>query len=147
MDSDRQIRDSIVRLLARREHASAEVRQRLEARGFEGDRIEHYIASFQQAGLLSDARYAENFARARSQRGYGPRYIRQALMAKEIAAADISKALAGVGDWGELAVSARIKRFGEALPAGFEERARQMRFLQQRGFEHDDIRCAMANED
>ena len=42
-------------------------------------------------------------------------------------------------DWFALAVTVRCKRFGEAVPADFKERAKQQRFLQYRGFSHEQI--------
>lgn len=39
--------------------------------------------------------------------------------------------------WLTLAVTARIKRFGEAIPTEAKEKARQLRFLQYRGFNAD----------
>ena len=43
----------------------------------------------------------------------------------------------------EGAAAARRKRFGAALPKDMPERARQARFLQQRGFTMEDIRKAL----
>ena len=42
-----------------------------------------------------------------------------------------------------LAVEIRTKKFGAELPAAFKEKARQMRFLQYRGFEQEHIQSAM----
>jgi len=147
VDSDLKIRDCIVRLLARREHAVAEVCQKLAQRGFDAERTKHYVALFQQEGLLSDARYAEAYARSRVARGYGPLYIKHALSAKEVAVEDATAALQSFDDWAGLALQVRARRFGNELPEDFKSRAKQMRFLQQRGFSHDHIRHAMAEDD
>ena len=45
-------------------------------------------------------------------------------------------------DWYELAREERAKKFGEGVPGDFKEKARQMRFLQYRGFEQDHIQSA-----
>jgi len=50
-------------------------------------------------------------------------------------------------DWDALARETRIKKFGEEEPHEFEEKARQMRFLQGRGFEPDQIQAAVADKD
>ncbi len=133
-------------MLARREHAVAEVRQKLVQRGFDKERIECAIALFQQENLISDTRYAQAYVRSRVERGYGPRYIEQALAAKHVAIEDTAIALESFGDWADLALQTRVRRFGNELPADYKARARQMRFLQRRGFGHDHIRHAMAED-
>jgi len=145
-DPDSKIRDCIVRMLARREHAVVEVHQKLSQRGFDKERIEHIIALFQQENLISDARFAEAYVRSRVQRGYGPRHIEQALLAKQITADEVAIALGSFNEWIDLALQARVRRFGEGLPKDFKDKAKQMRFLQQRGFGHEHIRYAMAGE-
>jgi regulatory protein len=46
-----------------------------------------------------------------------------------------------------LAREVRLKRFGPTPPENFKERARQMRFLQYRGFELTQINGALDLED
>ena len=45
-------------------------------------------------------------------------------------------------DWYALASEQRVKKFGPDAPSDFKEKARQMRFLQYRGFEQDHIQKA-----
>lgn len=40
-------------------------------------------------------------------------------------------------DWLKLAIEARSKKYGDALPTDSKDKARQLRFLQYRGFEMD----------
>jgi len=42
-----------------------------------------------------------------------------------------------------LATEVRLKKFGTAEPRDFKEKARQMRFLQYRGFEQEHIQAAL----
>ncbi len=49
-------------------------------------------------------------------------------------------------DWAALAETVRRKRFGPDLPADFQERAREARFLQGRGFRSEDIRKVLKGE-
>ncbi len=68
-------------------------------------------------------------------RGHGPVRIRQELKQKGINETVISQALEEANpDWFALAESTRIKKFGDASPEGRKEKARQIRFLQYRGF-------------
>ncbi len=143
IDPDTKIRDNITRLLSQREHSVAEVRQKLVQRGFDKTRVEHYIHLFEQEGLLSDARYAEAYVRSRVAKGYGPLYIEQALSTKQVDEVNVSAALETYDDWCLLATEVKEKRFGSDAPKDFKSRAKQMRFLQQRGFGFDHIRYAM----
>ena len=47
-------------------------------------------------------------------------------------------------DWRALATEVRVKKFGRSRPAEFKDKARQMRFLQYRGFEQDQVRAAVS---
>ncbi len=66
------------------------------------------------------------------------------LKAKGVPSEIIEAALASMdGSWRGCAVAARTKRFGGELPRDREERARQARFLQTRGFRHEEIMYAV----
>lgn len=131
-------------LLARREYARHEIEQKLcrrfpdaiAALGPMLDQLEH-------AGLLSDQRFADSFVRSRMSRGHGPRRIAAALIERGIAEpADVLAQHADMADWLCHARAVRTRKFGEALPSLAAERARQMRFLAQRGFAADVCRQA-----
>jgi regulatory protein len=126
-------------LLARREHSVAELVTKLST-DFEYDDIVIVINKLTEKNLQSDERFAENYLRYRSQRGFGYQKIRQELKERGVDAGLISETLAGSDiDWFALAVDARCKRFGEQQPEDFKERAKQQRFLQYRGFTHEQI--------
>ena len=48
-------------------------------------------------------------------------------------------------DWNELAAEVRRKKFGASLPVDFNRKAKQMRFLQYRGFEQAQIQAAVSS--
>jgi len=94
--------------------------------------------------LLDESRFAESFVHARVGRGQGPARIRAGLRERGVDESLVEAALAGAEvDWCELAGQVRRKRFGDGLPREARERARQMRFLQQRGFTPEQIRQAI----
>src|SRR5690606_12946791 len=94
--------------------------------------------------LQDDARFAESLVSARIRQGKGPVRIRLELAERGIDPALAEQALAECGeDWLALARRVRERRFGAELPADFPGKARQMRFLQYRGFEPDQIAAAM----
>ena len=64
----------------------------------------------------------------------------------------LEEALSGSGyDWLEQAALVRQKRFGRSLPSDMKEKARQLRFLQYRGFTGSQVsqalRCELPVED
>ena len=141
-------RAAAIRLLARREHSTQELRHKLIHKGHPAEDVESCLAALQAERLLSDARFAEAYARMRSERGYGPQRIRAELGERGVEDSLIEHGLGAVElDWCELAVQVRLKRFGGEYPAEFKERAKQMRFLQYRGFEHSQIRAACDDDE
>jgi len=128
--------------LARRDFASAELREELSARGFDGPAAAAAVAALVAEGLLSDGRYADNFVAARAGRGQGPARIAAELRRRGIEEALVADALAAGPDWRALALRVRRAKYGPQPPASWQDRARQARFLQYRGFSSDDIRAA-----
>jgi regulatory protein len=129
-----------VNLLSRREHSQAELRAKLLKADFELNDIDATIEKLTQANIQSDARFAENYLRYRSQRGYGSQKIRLELKERGVDSDTITMAFEQAEiDWFELAMSARHKRFGEQVPENLKDRAKQQRFLQYRGFTHEQI--------
>ena len=89
--------------------------------------------------LLDDERYAGALVRQLASRGQGPSRIRQQLTEAGICAEQASRALDEGPDWHALAREGRLRKFGAEPPADWPSRARQMRFLQYRGFSNDHI--------
>ncbi len=133
------LNERAMNLLARREHSVAELVKKLSA-DFEHDDIIVVIYKLTEKNLQSDQRFAENYLRYRSQRGFGYQKIRQELKERGVAVELINGALTESDiDWFALAADARCKRFGEQEPEDFKQRAKQQRFLQYRGFTHEQI--------
>lgn len=134
-------------MLARREHSSGEIRQKLQDIGGDVDLIDAVIADLQSRKLQSDTRFAESYVRSRAERGYGPRAIEAGLRERGIDRESASLALGSSGyDWCEQAIDVRLRRFGASLPKDQRERARQLRFLQYRGFAGREISAALKGE-
>jgi regulatory protein len=133
-----------VALLARREHSRLELERKLRQRGMDGADLAPVLDELAAANLQSDARFAEHYARGRAERGYGPLRICAELQARGIGSAGVATALAILeADWAGQACLAREKRFGPDRPADLKERARQTRFLLQRGYSQEQIRRAL----
>lgn len=133
-------RAAAVRMLARREHGASELCGKLVRRGCDARLAQAVVGDLAESGALSDARFVEAFVHARRARGVGPLRILRELSIRGVPEDAIQNGLDPRDDaWTTLARDVRARRFGAGRPAGFPARARQMRFLQQRGFSADQI--------
>ena len=127
-----------MRLLARREHSRLELARKLSRIAGEGEDIDGVLDKLASKGWLSDARFAEHSVRARARR-FGPLKVAHELRCKGIREETIEAAFRAAGIDGRADMQ-RVwsTRFSER-PATDRERARQVRFLQGRGFPLDDV--------
>ena len=131
--------------LARREHGRGELLDKLTRFGFEADVADDAVAQLVDDGLQSDSRFAEAFVRSRITQGKGPVRIRADLRERGLADSAIDLALEDADEnWYTLARAVRLKKFGPDTPTEFRDKAKQMRFLQSRGFEPDQIQAAVS---
>jgi regulatory protein len=135
-------RTAAIAVLARRDFASAELREKLLEKAFDDVTAAAVIAELTREGLLDDARYAQNYVAYHAGRGQGPLRIAAQLRRHGLAPALVEAALGGGPDWAALARKVRSARFGRQPPANWPEKSRQARFLQYRGFSSDHIRAA-----
>jgi regulatory protein len=134
--------------LARREYGQEELVAKLVGGGFEPDIARAAVERLAGEGLQDDRRFAAGLVQSRIGQGKGPVRIRQELEQRGIDAGLIEAALAESGeDWTGLARRVRRRRFGTALPPDFPAKARQMRFLQYRGFTAEQVQAAVAPND
>jgi len=127
------LRAQAIRLLARREYARSELEHRLIAKGAPRNEVGFVLDELIAQGYLSDARYARAMATQKAG-GYSRRSIAEALKAKGIARTDIERALVEAeADDGKALRAVWQRRFGKP-PTDEREKARQVRFLQARGF-------------
>jgi regulatory protein len=147
-DDRAALRVTALGLLSRREHSVQELHRKLRARGYSPDDIDELLRALRSERLLSDRRFAEEYARQRVERGYGPLRIAAELRERGIDDAGAAEALAALeGQWVERAELQRVKKFGQERPREYRERMRQARFLGQRGFPADLVMGLLGGED
>ncbi|WDZ96841.1 recombination regulator RecX [Herbaspirillum sp. WKF16] len=131
-----------LKYLSSREHSRLELARKLTPYAQEGDDIDALLNWLEQSRFLSQERFSESLVNRRAAR-YGNNRILSELHGHGIEGeglADLKADLAA----GEGARAAQVLRRKFAEPAGdAETRAKQMRFLQQRGFSHGSIRHAL----
>jgi regulatory protein len=131
----KEIKESCLRLLARREHSQKELLNKLLLKGFEKDDILPVIEELARQGWQSDSRYAESYARHRIQKGYGPLFIAYELRQKGVDAIDLEDIVQkAAGGWMDLLEQVYTKKYGHDSLMDRNEWAKRSRFLIQRGF-------------
>jgi regulatory protein len=108
--------------------------------------VEALLDNLQASGSLSEERLADQLVRAAAGR-YGCRKVLQQLREKGVSA-EVAEQACIRARRSELESAAAVwrKRFGQ-LPEGLSDRARQARFLEQRGFDPDVIRRVLSGVD
>lgn len=142
----KEARKKAMDYLARREYGFDELINKLQTAGFYAEIAADVVSVLQSDGLQSDERFAGSFVQSRISQGKGPARIRQELKERGIRSSFVTDAIVGSNtDWYALALDVRLRKFGADIPADFKEKARQMRFLQYRGFEQDHITAAVTH--
>jgi len=144
-DSGRALRVAALRLLTRRDHSRAELKAKLAATAESEEQLDTVLDLLQAERLLSDHRYATQRVVARAGR-YGDARLKQELRQQGVSDEDISAALPEGGDETVRCRAVWARKFSQ-LPQSMEERAKQMRFLQYRGFSSEAIRRVMRGVD
>jgi regulatory protein len=139
------LRVRALQLLTRRDYSRAELKGKLADEAESEEELDHVLATLQSERLLSDERYAAQRVVARGSR-YGNTRLKQELRQKGVTDEDIETALPEAGDETERCRAIWAKKFGH-LPETAEDRAKQMRFLQYRGFSGEAIRRVMRGAD
>lgn len=140
-DPSAALRVAALRLLTRRDHSRAELQGKLAAKAESEEQLAAVLDRLQAERLLSDQRYASQRVVARAGR-YGNTRLKQELRQCGVSDDDILAALPEGGDEAARCRAVWARKFSD-LPHSAAERAKQMRFLQYRGFSGDAIRRVM----
>lgn len=139
-DFAKEIRHSCIRLLTRREHSQQELLDKLELKGFDRNSIQIVVASLANESWQSDERYAEAYARYRMKKGFGPVKITYELRTKGISGFNLDPVVLDIaGSWFDLISQIYQKKYQSHDDLTQKEWLKRSRFLQQRGFSHEQI--------
>ncbi|MEQ4911931.1 regulatory protein RecX [Proteus terrae] len=135
-------------MLSRRDYSKSELQRRIERRIRETEKdsptapecLPQVIERLLESQYLDDNRTIYSFFRSYLNKSYGPLRIRQELRLKGFPSEIIERVLEETDtDWYALCQDLKEKKFGTAKPKDFKERAKQIRYLQYRGFTSDYI--------
>jgi regulatory protein len=129
--------------LARRDHASEDLRRKLLEKGYDAVVVAPLLEALRAEKLLDDRRYAENFVAYHAARGQGPLRVRAELRRHGLEGALVEECLDAFPEWIVQLRKARQKKFGAKLPSTYADKQRQVRFLGYRGFTSAQIRTAL----
>ena len=131
-----------LRYLSMREHSRIELSRKLQRYAQEGDDIEALLNWLEAAKFLSQSRFSESLIHRRAAR-YGNQRIVLELQSHGIQGEALSSLKATLqADETERARAVWRRKFGDKA-IDKNGRAKQARFLQQRGFSHPAIQAAM----
>ena len=134
--------------MARRDHSQSELFRKLLDKYLDHEtEIHNQLNVLADEGLLNDARFIENFIAYKRRRGLGPLRIRAELIERGVHE-DLIEHHLDITDnaWLNDVRHVWQKRFKNNLPRDFKTRAAQMRFLQYRGFTHQQIDSLFRSE-
>ena len=136
--------DAGLRLLGRRAHSRAELRQKLTRRGYEPEDVQGALARLAELGYLDDAAFARGLVRRRSG-SRGALALAAELAAKGIDREGTAAALAGLEEDAQLSAATRLaERLYAARPSpGYREMLDSVGAkLARRGFPAGIVRAA-----
>jgi regulatory protein len=133
-------------MLGRREHSEQEFKQKLLDLEADPAEVDELVKEFQTSQYQSDQRMADMIVRANVRKGRGPVRVKQTLRERSVDAELAQDHLAET-DWLALARALRVKKFGLELPTDPKEKARQLRFLQYRGYDMQTCSQAIGRND
>jgi regulatory protein len=121
---------------------------KLISKQFDEETIHAVLAALTHEGVLSDKRFTESFIHYRRERGLGPLRIQAELKDRGITDALIEQHLEIAAlCWTMKARLVWQKRFKNHIPSDYKTRFQQMRFLQYRGFTHEQINSIFYSDD
>jgi len=129
--------------LARRDHASEDLRRKLLDKGYDPTVVADVIERLCGEKLVDDRRFLESFISYHAARGQGPHRVRAELRKSGLQGEIVEQGLTAYGDWIADLRKARQKKFGAQLPTHYADKQRQARFLSYRGFTGAQIRLAL----
>jgi regulatory protein len=133
-------RGAAVRLLARKDQSSGELREKLLRKGFEEAAVEEALRALSASGYLDDARWVEAFVRRSLEAGRGWTWIRVRLATLR---APVPPPVSSADEIRSLRALLERRRVDLATLTDPRDRSRITRFLRGRGYRSATIALAL----
>ncbi|WOE40172.1 regulatory protein RecX [Acinetobacter chinensis] len=141
-----RLRSYAFAVLTRREYSKADLIEKLAMYAQNRDEVIELVNELARENYQSDLRVAEMMLRSQVRKGKGPNRIKLALRSKSLDRTLIQDDLNEI-DWYEQAYQLKIKKYGVNVEKDQKLKAKQIRFLQYRGFEMDVIMKAISRKE
>jgi len=141
---DKTVYQAALRILARREHSTLELIQKLQHKNFDQNKINEVIEFLEQKNYLSNSRFAENYARMRANKGYGSLRIQAELKQRGISN-DIINSVA-LHDRQNIE-KIYHKKFGTAPIRNDRDKVKRINFLRYKGYCLNEISKIIKSDD
>ena len=140
-----RLRSYAFAVLTRKEYSKKDLIEKLALYAENREEVLTLVEELSRENYQSDQRVAEMVVRSQIRKGKGPNRIKLALRAKsideELAQNDMNEI-----DWYEEAYQLKVKKYGVDVSKDPKIKAKQIRFLQYRGFEMDAIMKAISRK-
>ena len=140
-----RLRSYAFAVLARKEYSKADLIEKLATWAQDRDEVLTLVEELSANHYQSDQRVAEMTVRSQVRKGKGPNRIKLALRAKHLDKELVREDIAEI-DWYEQAYQLKVKKYGTDVSKDPKIKAKQIRFLQYRGFEMDAIMKAISKK-
>ena len=140
-----RLRSYAFAVLTRKEYSKADLIKKLALYAEHQDEVIQLVDELARENYQSDQRVAEMIVRSQMRKGKGPNRIKLALNAKKIDKSLVQDDMKEV-DWYEEAYQLKVKKYGTEVTKDSRIKAKQIRFLQYRGFEMDAIMKAIMKQ-
>lgn len=141
-----RLRSYAFAVLTRKEYSKADLIEKLALYAEHRDEVITLVEELARENYQSDQRVAEMMLSSQKRKGKGPNRIKLALKNKKINSELIQDELKET-DWVAEAYSLKVKKFGKTVERDPKLKAKQIRFLQYRGFDLDTIFKVIARKD
>lgn len=140
-----RLRSYAFAVLARKEYSKADLIEKLATWAQDRDEVLTLVEELSANHYQSDQRVAEMTVRSHVRKGKGPNRIKLVLRAKHLDKELVKEDIAEI-DWYEQAYQLKVKKYGTDVSKDPKIKAKQIRFLQYRGFEMDAIMKAISKK-
>lgn len=137
-----RLRSYAFAVLTRKEYSKQDLLDKLSLYAESREEVIALVEELARENYQSDQRVAEMVVRSQIRKGKGPNRIKLALSAKKIDKSLAQDDMQEI-DWYEQAYQLKIKKYGLEVATDPKIKAKQIRFLQYRGFEMDAIMKAI----
>ncbi|MBG6243311.1 MAG: regulatory protein RecX [Candidatus Symbiopectobacterium sp. Dall1.0] len=138
--SEKELYDYAITLLAKKDYSSGSLRRLLSKLTEKEEDVDRVVRRLSDNHYLNDTQLINNLIDKHIKKLHGPTRIKQEIRQKGFPQELIEQKIESSGiDWYSMAKEARIRKFSETPPTEQKEKAKQIRYLQYKGFSMDMI--------